>query len=155
MISSTLGLTGMIGYSQYAPTKFALRGLAECLRQELLPQGIAVHVYYVATIDSPGHAQENITKPAITKLIEEGDWSDYSPASRAKTLIQGIAKGHFSISSDLITEVFRCSARGASPGNTFIWDWMLCVLGQAGLAGWRWYSDWLVLQDHDRRQKSN
>jgi NAD(P)-dependent dehydrogenase (short-subunit alcohol dehydrogenase family) len=29
-------VVGMVGYSQYAPSKYALRGLADCLRNELL-----------------------------------------------------------------------------------------------------------------------
>ena len=89
MVSSTLGLMGMIGYSQYSPTKFALRGLAECLRQELIPYGIKTSIYFVSTIKSPGYEKENLTKPAITKIIEDGDASDPSPVARAKTLIQG------------------------------------------------------------------
>lgn len=89
MISSTLGLMGMIGYSQYSPTKFALRGLAECLRQELIPYGIKTSIYFVSTIKSPGYEKENLTKPVITKMIEDGDISDPSPESRAKTLLHG------------------------------------------------------------------
>ena len=89
MVSSTLGLLGMIGYSQYSPTKFALRGLAECLRQELIPYGIKTSIYFVSTIKSPGYEKENLTKPIITKMIEDGDSSDPSPKARAKTLIRG------------------------------------------------------------------
>lgn len=90
MVSSTLGLMGMIGYSQYSPTKFALRSLAECLRQELLPYGIKVSIYFVSTIASPGYERENLTKPAVTKMIEDGDPSDPSPKARARTLLKGI-----------------------------------------------------------------
>lgn len=90
MVSSTLGLMGMIGYSQYSPTKFALRGLAECLRQELLPYGIKTSIYFVSTIKSPGYEKENLTKPNITKMIEDGDPSDPSPIARANTLLKGI-----------------------------------------------------------------
>lgn len=89
MVSSTLGLMGMIGYSQYCPTKYAIRGLAECLRQEFLPYGIGISVYFVSTIHSPGFEQENRTKPSITKLLEDGESSDASPQTRARTLIEG------------------------------------------------------------------
>jgi len=34
-ISSQGGQTGFIGMSAYSPTKFALKGLAECLRSEV------------------------------------------------------------------------------------------------------------------------
>jgi 3-dehydrosphinganine reductase len=142
----------MIGYSQYSPTKFALRGLAESLRQELLPYGIEVHIYYVATIDSPGNKTENETKPSITKLIEEGDMSDHSPASRATTLLNGIKRGYFAISSDLLTDLFRTASLGATPGNNYIIDSIQAVISRIGIPIWRFYADHLVLKSHhDKR----
>ena len=39
-MSSGLALCGYPGYAAYAPTKWAVRGLAEVLRLELLPFGI-------------------------------------------------------------------------------------------------------------------
>lgn len=152
LISSTLGLLGMVGYSQYSPTKFALRGLAESLRQELKPYNISVHIYYVATIDSPGNKIENETKPMITKLIEEGDLSNHSPTSRAKTLITGIEKDQFSISSDFITDLFRCSSIGTSPGNNYVLDGCLASLGYIGLPVWRYYADSLVCKYHGKEK---
>lgn len=150
MTSSTLGLMGMIGYSQYSPTKFAIRGLAECLRQELLPYKIGVHVYFVATIDSPGNKVENESKPEITKIIEDGDMSDYSAESRARTLLEGISNGQFQISSDFLTEVFRTSALGCVPGNGFIKDLILSITSRLALPLWRLYTDHLVLKHHQK-----
>lgn len=144
LISSTLGLMGMIGYSQYAPTKFALRGLAESLRQELRPHKIAVHIYYTATIDSPGQQAENETKPQITKILEEGDISSPSPRTRAETLLRGIEAEHFAITSDLLTDLFRCASLGAVPGNDYLFDSFKCLLGRIGLPLWRIYADYLV-----------
>ena len=89
LVSSTLGLMGLIGYSSYAPTKFALRGLAETLRQELIPFEIKTHIYYVTTIKSAGYATENETKPEITKIIEGSEDSDSNPLVRARTLLNG------------------------------------------------------------------
>lgn len=132
MISSTLGLFGLIGYSQYAPTKFALRGLAECLRQELLPYDIDVHIYYSGTILTPGFDQEQLTKPEITKIIE-GTTSPSSdptatPDYRAATLLQqlSLSTPPFSITSDWETELFRWASLGAVPRNhsVFIDDLM-------------------------------
>lgn len=146
LISSTLGLTGMIGYSPYSPTKFALRGLAECLRQELLPHGIRVHIYFVATIDSPGHERENQAKPAITKKIEEGDISDPSPIARARTLLSGIIHESFFISSDPLTSIFMAASLGSAPSNRWLWDALMIPWAHWGLAIWRSYADRLVLQ---------
>jgi 3-dehydrosphinganine reductase len=35
LVSSQAGQLGVFGYSAYSPTKFALRGLAECLQMEV------------------------------------------------------------------------------------------------------------------------
>lgn len=35
IVASMSGFVGMAGFSTYAPTKFALRGLADCLRNEV------------------------------------------------------------------------------------------------------------------------
>ncbi|MEI2640182.1 MAG: SDR family oxidoreductase [Microthrixaceae bacterium] len=67
--SSTAGLLGIYGYTAYSPTKFALRGLAESLRSELRPDGIAVSVIYPPDTDTPGFAKENEHKPVETAAI--------------------------------------------------------------------------------------
>ena len=59
-VSSVLGLFGLVGYSQYVPTKYAIRGLAESLRNELKAYGINVHCYFPATILTPGFEEEVI-----------------------------------------------------------------------------------------------
>lgn len=152
MISSTLGLFGMIGYTQYAPTKFAIRGLAESLRQELLPYGIRVHVYFVATINSPGNETENMTKPTITKILEEGDLSDASPSNRAHVLIDGIERGTFAVTSDWLTDAFRCAGKGAAPGSNYILDFLLNIVGQIVIPIWRRFADWTVKSHHENKK---
>ena len=68
LVSSGMALTAYTGYSTYAPTKFAIRGLGECLRSELLPHNISVYQAYPPGFQSPGFDQENLTKPADTKV---------------------------------------------------------------------------------------
>lgn len=88
LVSSLLGLMSFVGYSQYAPMKYAIRGLAETLRSELILYGISVHAYFPATIFSPGLEEENKTKPKITKEIEGAD-EGLTPEQCAKGLIKG------------------------------------------------------------------
>ncbi|KAJ1676282.1 3-dehydrosphinganine reductase, partial [Spiromyces aspiralis] len=95
-VSSLLGLFGLIGYSQYVPTKYAVRGLAEALRSELQAYGISVHCYFPATILTPGFDEENLTKPAITREIEGTD-EGQSPEVCARKLLSGLERGEFAI----------------------------------------------------------
>lgn len=129
MTCSTLGLLGFVGYSQYVPTKYAIRGLAECLRQELLPHHIDIHIYYVGTIYTPGFDAEQKTKPEITKIIEgtvdsSNLDSSASPINRADSLLdQLLTKSPpFSIVSDWTTELFRWANLGIVPRNNLIVD---------------------------------
>ncbi len=69
-VSSILGLMSCIGYAQYCPSKYALRGLAESLRNEMVMFNIGVHIFYPSNIDTPGFVVENLTKPPVTVKLE-------------------------------------------------------------------------------------
>lgn len=69
LVSSGAGLVGLFGYTAYAPSKFALRGLAESLRAELKPAGVQVMIVYPPDTDTPQLAEENLTKPAETRAL--------------------------------------------------------------------------------------
>lgn len=118
IVSSAVCFGGTIGYSLYAPSKFALRGLCDCLRNELkvcgagdiesagylfslvenyivphtllLPQphNIRLVGYYPANMETPGFEVEQKTKPEETKRIE-GSVSMMSADKAAEYLIQG------------------------------------------------------------------
>lgn len=112
-ISSTVGLMGMIGYSQYAPTKWALRGLAECLNQEFFRHRITFHVYFVASIRTAGFAREEERKPEITRLLEGSDVSgDQSPRARAACLIDGLKGNQQFVTSDFFTRILLATSEG-------------------------------------------
>jgi 3-dehydrosphinganine reductase len=87
LISSGAGLIGFDGYTPYAPTKFALRGLAECLRGELRPLGIGVSIVYPPDTD---------TKPEETRRIT-GMARTWSADAVARTIVRGMDRGRFEI----------------------------------------------------------
>jgi len=64
--SSAVACCGMIGYSSYSPSKFALRGLCDSINLELSSQKVDVHLYLPSNIDTPGFIIENLTKPKET-----------------------------------------------------------------------------------------
>lgn len=113
LVSSMLGLLSFVGWSAYAPAKYAIRGklnkvptrdlmlitkrpllfafcvgLAETLRNELKLYNISVHCYFPGTILTPGFEEEQKDKPALTAKIEGGGGTDQTPEQCADLLIK-------------------------------------------------------------------
>lgn len=57
LISSAAGVVGIAGYSAYSPTKWALRGFADCLRMEMKAHGVGVHIAYPPDMVTPGYGR--------------------------------------------------------------------------------------------------
>jgi 3-dehydrosphinganine reductase len=100
LVSSGAGLTGIFGYAAYAPSKFAVRGLAEVLRNELMRDGVNVSVVFPPDTDTPQLAAENLTKPAETFAIA-GNARLMTADEVAKTILRGIERKAFSITPGL------------------------------------------------------
>ena len=97
-LSSGVGLIGFYGYTAYAPSKFAIRGLAEALRGETKKLGISVHVIYPGDTDTAQLRQENLTKPPITKELSSSG-GILSPEKVATLILQGVAQGKFEVTT--------------------------------------------------------
>lgn len=100
LISSGVGLMGIFGYTAYGPTKFAQRGLAECLRGELRPFGIGISIAYPPDTATPQLEQENATKPLETRRIT-GTAGVWSAEDVAATIVQGMVRRRFLIAPGL------------------------------------------------------
>jgi 3-dehydrosphinganine reductase len=100
LISSGAGLVGLFGYTAYAPSKFALRGLAESLRAELKPAGVGVTIVYPPDTDTPQLTEENQTKPEETKALTAaaGLWS---AEAVARVTLAGVRRGRFQVTPGL------------------------------------------------------
>lgn len=94
MISSGAGLIGLFGYSPYSPTKFAQRGLADCLRAELVRDGIGVSVVFPPDTDTPQLAEEMKTKPLETQALT-GSAKTWSADAVAASIVRGIERRQF------------------------------------------------------------
>eukprot|EP00798_Chlamydomonas_sp_ICE-L_P000881 gene881-5711_t len=89
IVSSAMGTMGFIGYSSYAPTKYALRGLADCLRNELMGTG-----------------------PAETVKISE-DSTVFQPSQVAACIVKGIKRGSYILGTpDLGLAIHNMSIKG-------------------------------------------
>jgi 3-dehydrosphinganine reductase len=100
MISSGAALLGIYGYTAYAPSKFAVRGLAETLRSELAPDGIAVSVVYPPDTDTPQFREEVRLRPEATSRVA-GTAGVLSADQVAGAILRGIRRGRFTIAPGL------------------------------------------------------
>ncbi|CAD7839111.1 MAG: hypothetical protein [Olavius algarvensis Delta 4 endosymbiont] len=104
-VSSSAGLFGVYGYSAYGASKFALVGLAECLRSELLNHHIRVSVFCSPEVDTPLLAAEKDDLPPVTRKLKNlgGTLSvDYA----AEYPVKGIIKNRFMIIPGFRAKVF-------------------------------------------------
>ena len=86
-ISSFAGLVGPFGYSAYSPSKFAVRGLCECLRAELKPRGVHVGCVFPPDTDTPQLAGELPLKPP------EAQGSSLLPTLSAQEVALAVLRG--------------------------------------------------------------
>jgi 3-dehydrosphinganine reductase len=99
-VSSAAAICGIYGYSGYGASKFAVRGLAESLRVELRPEGIAVTIVYAPDTDTPQLAVERAERSAITARIADagGLWQAQDVAD---AVIRGALRGKFVVAPGL------------------------------------------------------
>ncbi|KAH8716164.1 3-ketodihydrosphingosine reductase gsl-3 [Beauveria bassiana] len=123
MTASATAFYTIPGYAAYAPSKWALRGLADTLSQEVLlyPQDVRVHIVFPGTILSPGFEVEERTKPEITKKLEAAD-PKQTPDEVARAAIRGLEAGHFMVVVNWLGHLMRFGVIGGSFRNSWIID---------------------------------
>ncbi len=95
-VSSFSGLVGIVGYTAYASSKFAVVGFSQSLRAELKPKGITVSVLCPPQVDTPLLAKTDPDKPPETKAIN--DRAGLLTADEtALAMYQGMMKNEFII----------------------------------------------------------
>jgi short-subunit dehydrogenase len=94
--ASVAGFMGIFGYTDYCASKFAVIGFSEALKSEGEAFGIRVSVLCPPDTDTPGLAEENLTKPPETRAISSTA-KLMSADEVARALLAGIKKGHFYI----------------------------------------------------------
>ena len=125
LCASQAGFMSCVGYAAYSPSKYALRGLGDALRNELLPFKIDVHVLFPGNMDTPGYEVEQETKPAETKVIESGE-ALQKPDDVAKACIDSIRKGEFQIyGGNFSGFLMGRMAQGIAPRSSFWLDLLI------------------------------
>jgi 3-dehydrosphinganine reductase len=95
-VSSVMGFTGIMGYATYAPTKFAIVGLTEVLRNELKPYGIKLSILFPPDTDTPGFEIENKSKPEETAMMSE-NVKMMSAEAVGEAFVEGLLKERYFI----------------------------------------------------------
>ena len=95
-MSSVSGFIGLMGYSAYTPTKFAIVGLSEGLRNEYKPFNIKISVIFPSDTDTPGLHEEAETRPEELNIIAERGGL-LKPEDVAVTIVKGVLKEKFYI----------------------------------------------------------
>jgi len=97
LVSSMLGFMSVWGYGAYSGSKFAIAGLAEALRQEMLLKDVSVTVFYPPTTETPGLEIENEGKhPIIWAIESENSFTrTYSAPVVATAILDSVERGRF------------------------------------------------------------
>ena len=121
--SSLLAFLPFVGYTAYTPAKTALRALSETLAQEVLLYAdhtpIETHCVFPGTIFTAGYEREQLTKPEVTKKIEEADGGQ-TPKEVAEETIKGLERGEGNVvTSGWLGVAMRAGMLGASRRSGF------------------------------------
>jgi len=112
-VSSVAGYVGLFGYAHYVPSKFAMTGLAECLRMEFNDYKIPVTVIYPPDTRTPMYEREQqLTLPECKALSANAKVMD--PMEVAEKFVDGIIKGRFEIYCNGESKMIRL-LRGMAP----------------------------------------
>lgn len=127
LFSSVTAFFPFIGYSQYAPSKVALKALIGILRQEL--PNTRVSCVYPGNFKSEGFELEELTKPDITRDIE-GPSYPISCEVCCDKIVWWLEKGYDDITTDTIGWLLMSLDMGLNKhhNNSFLW-FLQIILG--------------------------
>lgn len=112
-VSSIAGYIGLFGYTHYVPSKFAMSGLAECLRMEFIDYNIQVSIIYPPDTRTPMYEREQLhTLPECKAL--GSTVRPLSPEFVAGRLVEGVINRKFEIYCNKESKLIRI-ARSVAP----------------------------------------
>mmetsp|Transcript_3625 Transcript_3625/g.10504 ORF Transcript_3625/g.10504 Transcript_3625/m.10504 type:complete len:325 (-) Transcript_3625:661-1635(-) len=131
VVSSVMAIIGFTGYASYAPSKWAVRGLCDCLRNELAGSGVGISIAYPPDTDTPGYETEKTLMPKDGREISTMGGESLFPASQvARCIISGAERGDYHIRGpDVGLNILVSSMAGFSPRMyNFVVDLILAPL---------------------------
>jgi 3-dehydrosphinganine reductase len=104
--ASIAGYMGLIGFSSYSPSKFAMVGLAESLRMEGVNDNIHVMILFPPDTKTPMLEEEKeLALPQSLALSKNAKVVE--PDEVADRLLQGMRKKHFEVFCNAESKLFR------------------------------------------------
>eukprot|EP00928_Gymnodinium_smaydae_P080039 TRINITY_DN63838_c0_g1_i1.p1 TRINITY_DN63838_c0_g1~~TRINITY_DN63838_c0_g1_i1.p1 ORF type:complete len:332 (-),score=48.81 TRINITY_DN63838_c0_g1_i1:231-1226(-) len=139
IVASAAAVVSFVGYSSYSPSKYALRGLADSLRNELSGFGIRVSICYPPDTDTPGFKEENKTKPEETLACFPG--SAYPPEQVAAQSVHSLLVGDYHIQSvDILQNLLVSSMSGVTPRSFPVLETLLQpLIALVEQPFWMWF----------------
>lgn len=119
--SSVLSSILCAGFSPYSPSKAAIKALADIARVELAVHNVTVHLYLPGSILTPGLEEENRIKPEVTKRIE-GVADFLTPEKCCQILLDGMERGDYLITSEMLFEFTNITAIGSCDRENFLFN---------------------------------
>jgi 3-dehydrosphinganine reductase len=104
-VSSAAAYLAIFGYSSYAPSKWAVRGLSDALRYELKPLGIRVTNVMPPDTDTPSLAKEKKIRPAELDIISSTG-TVYPPEKVARDILSGVEHNRYIVITGMDTTLF-------------------------------------------------
>jgi len=105
-VSSVAGYVGAIGYTGYAPSKFAISGLAESIRMEAKEIGVGVTIIYPPDTETPLHDYEKVNTLAETKALS-ANVKLMTAESVADLFFNAILKNKFEVVCNFESKMMR------------------------------------------------
>ncbi|MDH4129116.1 MAG: SDR family oxidoreductase [Spirochaetota bacterium] len=105
-VSSVSGFIGTIGYSAYSPSKYAITGLAECVRMEVKEYGIGTTIVFPPDTNTPMLKYENENAIPEVKALK-AKAKVISADKVAQKFVKGIIDRRFEVICDFSSKLAR------------------------------------------------
>ncbi|CAD7704651.1 unnamed protein product [Ostreobium quekettii] len=123
IIASAMAVNGMACNSSYAPTKWALRGLADSLRMEYQGTGVGFCIAYPPDTATPGleATLEGQEEGSEARQLMELGGETYSVEAVSKAIMKGLKRGDYHLPSpDFLQNLTVSSMSGLSPAPLWL-----------------------------------
>eukprot|EP00250_Pteridium_aquilinum_P013921 c21658_g1_i2 orf=377-904(-) len=122
LMSSLSSMLFVCGANMYTPTKYAVKGLAEVLRFELMPHNIKVSLVCPGFTETPMLDEADKAATVTTELLRKLTFYDRAKAESADEVasktIEGMKRGEFLITTGVDGFLVGVLGRGFIPADS-------------------------------------